>query len=59
MTTQQLINGLIDLEQRNIPTDCILDMSPVIADKLRLLKRIEDNNVIINLFNSLPDDNTI
>lgn len=42
MTTQQLINGLRDLEQRNIPTDCILDMSPEIAAKLMKLQRLEE-----------------
>jgi len=41
MTTQQLIEGLSDIAGRKIPTDCILDMSPEIVDKLVRLKYIE------------------
>ena len=71
MTTEQMIRGLQDIEQRNIPTECIYDMSPEIADKLTRLKHLEDNilkaegcspihkkRTFYNLLNYLTNDAT-
>jgi len=72
MTTQQLIQGLSDIAGRKIPTDCILDMSPVIIEKLTRLNYMEEmvigtkdastqhkKNTINTLLNYLSDGNKI
>ena len=37
MKTETLINGLIDISNNTIPSDCIIDMVPEIIEKLQLL----------------------
>ena len=41
MTTQQLINGIKDIERERIPVECIIDMAPEIVRCLGILSRLE------------------